>query len=398
MTLTLRGRRYDTGEPVCVRTDKDRIVSVDPCTPDGPVESWPWLAPGLVDLQINGHGGIWFSSSDLTPEKVVKTVESHFKSGITRMLPTLVTAGHEELRNGFDAVRRACEQSDWVHRMVAGCHLEGPYISGADGPRGAHPLRHVRPCDWDEFLQLQAASGGRIRLVTLAAEAQGAPEFIRRAVDSGVVVAIGHTAADSGEIQAAVDAGARLSTHLGNGAHGQIRRHPNYIWDQLGDSRLMASIITDGHHLPPAVIRSMIRSKTPAGIIITCDAAGLAGCPPGEYAAAGGRVEILEDGRIVIAGQHQLLAGSGAQTDACVAHAVSVAGVSLAQAFDMAGKNPCRLLGLEVTRLRRGSRADLVQFEFAGPGDSIHWKTTVLGGVIRYGEASEVTLPEVSGS
>jgi N-acetylglucosamine-6-phosphate deacetylase len=386
VTLTLRGRRYDTGEPICIQVEGDRIASVDPVTPTGSTKDWPWIGPGLVDLQINGHGGIWFSNAQLTPEEVVATVEPHFKSGITRMLPTLVTASHEELSNGFSAIRQACEQNAWVDRMIAGCHLEGPFISGEDGPRGAHPLQHVRPADWGEFQKLQDASGGRIRLVTLAAESEGALEFIRNAVESGVAVAIGHTAANSDEVQAAVDAGARLSTHLGNGAHGQIRRHPNYIWDQLGDSRLMASIITDGIHLPPSVIRSIIRTKTTANVVITCDAAGLAGCPPGEYRAASGNVEILEDGRIVIAGQNQLLAGSSLLTDVCVAHAVAAGGVSLAQAFDMAGKNPCRLLGLEPTRLRRGSRADLVQFDFDGPGDSIRWRSTVMGGEVRFGE------------
>ena len=391
MTLTLYGRRYDTGEPVRITTEGDRISAVSPCTPSGPVADWPWIAPGLVDLQINGHGGIWFSNATLTPAEVVKTVEPLFGAGITRVLPTLVTASHEEFSNGFSAIRQACEQNAWVDQMIAGCHLEGPFISAEDGPRGAHPLKHVRPANWEEFLKLQDAAGGRIRLVTLAAESEGAPEFIRRAVDSGVTVAIGHTAANSDQIQAAADAGARLSTHLGNGAHGQIRRHPNYIWDQLGDSRLVASIITDSHHLPPSVIRSIIRTKTPAGVVITCDAAGLAGCPPGEYEAASGNVEILPDGRIVIAGQQQLLAGSSLLTDVCVAHAVMVGGVSLAQAFDMAGKNPCRLLGLEPTRLRRGSRADLVQFDFAGAGDAIHWRSTVMGGEVRFGEAATPT-------
>lgn len=388
MALTLHGRRYDTGEPVRITTDGDRISSVSPVTPSGSISDWPWIAPGLVDLQINGHGGIWFSNAELTPEEVVKTVQPLFASGITRVLPTLVTASHQALSNGFSAIRQACEATSWVDRMIAGCHLEGPFISGEDGPRGAHPLAHVRPADWDEFQKLQESAGGRILLVTLAAESEGAPDFIRRAVDSGVTVAIGHTAANSAQIQAAVDAGARLSTHLGNGAHGQIRRHPNYIWDQLGDARLTASIITDSHHLPPSVIRSIIRTKTPSGTVITCDAAGLAGCPPGEYEAASGNVEILKDGRIVIAGQQQLLAGSSLLTDVCVAHAIAVGGVSLSEAFDMAGRNPCRLLGIEVTRLSRGSRADLVQFDFDRPGDSIHWRSTVMGGAVFSGDVA----------
>ncbi len=389
--IQLRGRRYDTGEPVAVAIDGDRIVSVDAVTPVGPVADWPWIAPGLVDLQINGYGGIWFCKPGLTSDEVLKTLEPHFSYGITRMLPTLVTASHEALRDGFAAIRQAYEREAWVRDLVAGCHLEGPFISKEDGPRGAHPLQHVRPADWDEFQKLQETAGGLIRLVTLAAEAEGAVEFIRKAVDADITIAIGHTAANSDQIAAAVDAGARLSTHLGNGAHGQIRRHPNYIWDQLGDSRLMASIITDGHHLPPSVIRTMVETKGVSNIVITCDASGLAGCAPGEYEMPDkAKVEILDNGAIVLAGQRQLLAGSGSETDACVAHAIDVGGVTMKDAFDMAGKNPSRLLGLEQVRLRRGSRADLVLFRRdTADGESgatrINWLTTIAAGQIRFG-------------
>src|SRR5690606_23768857 len=125
-------------------------------------------------------------------------------------------------------VRAACEREPWAAKMVPGCHVEGPYISPEDGPRGAHPLDHVRPCDPAELDRWQAASGSRVRLVTLAPESAGAVEFIRYAVSQGVRISIGHTAASTEQIAAAVDAGACLSTHLGNGAHGTLRRHPNY--------------------------------------------------------------------------------------------------------------------------------------------------------------------------
>lgn len=387
--LQIKGRRYDTGESVCIETEGDRIRAVSPIEAPADAGRLPLIAPGLFDLQINGHGGTWFSDESLTPEKVIQTLEPHYRFGITRLLPTLVTASHEAFISGFTAIRKACEQERWVDQMVAGCHQEGPYIAREDGPRGAHPLQHVRAADWDEFCCYQEASGGRIRLVTLAAEAEGAVPFIRKAVAAGITIAIGHTGANSDQIAAAADAGARLSTHLGNGAHGQMRRHPNYIWDQLGDSRLMASIIPDGHHLPPSVIRSFIRAKGKSNVVITCDAAGLAGCPPGRYEAASGQVEILEDGRIVIAGQNQLLAGSSLETDVCVAHALSVADLSLREAFDMAGRNPCRLLGCEEVSLSAGSRADLVVFDYAGPGARINWRATIASGELRFGTISQ---------
>src|SRR5262249_24589554 len=220
---------------------------------------------------------------------------------------------------GFAAISAACEEHAWLDDVIPGCHLEGPFLSGEDGPRGAHPREHVRPADWDEFQELQRISGDRIKLVTLAPEVAHAIEFIRRAAASGVRVAIGHTAASEEQIRSAVDAGATLSTHLGNGSHATIRRHPNYIWEQLGEPRLAASIIADGLHLPASVVRSIVWAKSTQKTIITCDASGWAGCKPGVYENELAKVVVLEDGRIVVVGQPGVLAGSSRLTDACVA-------------------------------------------------------------------------------
>jgi N-acetylglucosamine-6-phosphate deacetylase len=337
-------RRYDTGEAVRITIDGTKIAAVEPACPDGPIADWPFVAPGLFDLQINGHGGIWFSDRALTPERVVAAIEPYFAHGVTRLCPTLVTNSHAALSAGFTAIRQACEQHRWLDQVVPGCHLEGPYLSGEDGPRGAHPQAQIRPADWDEFCVLQKQSGNRIRLVTIAPEVPHAIEFIRRAVETRVRIAIGHTAATGDQIKAAVEAGATLSTHLGNGAHPIIRRHPNYIWEQLGESRLMASIITDGEHLPESVIRSIVRTKSVQQTIITCDASGWAGCAPGTYLNDLGKVEVLEDGRIVVAGREgrDILAGSGTATDHCVAHAAQCGAATLREAIEMTCRNPTR--------------------------------------------------------
>lgn len=384
--MEVKGRRYENGEPVRLTIEGRSIRSVEPVSPRVDVEHWPYVAPGLFDLQINGHGGCWFSSEDLTAEKVMEVLRPHYRFGLTRLCPTLVTNSCEALAAGFSAIREACERERWVDDLVPACHLEGPYISPEDGPRGAHRLEHVRPPDWSEFEKLQAASGNRIRLITLAPEVEGACDFIRRTVSTGVVVALGHTAANSDQIREAVDAGARLSTHLGNGAHATLRRHPNYIWDQLGDPRLTASIITDGHHLPQSVVRTIVATKSPHGTIITCDAAGLAGCSPGRYRDGSLEVEILDDGRIVVAGQRELLAGSSLSTDKCVANVMSFTGVTLQQACDMAGRNPAQRLGFEEIRLRRGSRADLTLFTYREPVNSLGVVATIAAGALRFGE------------
>lgn len=382
--MELVGRRYDTFEAVSVKIKGNKISSIE-LLPDSEAAGLPFIAPSMFDLQINGHGGIWFNKPELTPDEVCQVLEKHYQYGITRLCPTLITSSYENYVSGFSAIRQACEENDWVEQMVPGCHLEGPFISPIQGPRGAHPLDQVRAADWDEFCKLQELSGNRIRLITLAPEVDNAIPFIKKAVASGVVVSIGHTAAEPEQITEAVEAGARLSTHLGNGAHGTLRRHPNYIWEQLGEPRLMASIITDGHHLPASVVRTIIKTKGVENVIITCDASGLAGSPPGIYDEGSVKMEVLEDGPIVIAGQRQLLAGSGLETDTCVTTAVDMAGISLQEALDMAGLNPARLLGFEEIKLEVGSRADLILFHYEGTGSRMNIQTTLSCGSVKYG-------------
>ncbi|MBS0205262.1 MAG: amidohydrolase family protein [Planctomycetes bacterium] len=384
--LKLRARSYENGEPVQVTIVGDRIRSVEPAWPDGTVGDWPYVAPALFDLQINGHGGIWFSNDALTSDDVVAALRPHYRYGVTRLCPTLITNSYEGLAAGFAAIRAACETHPFADKMVCGCHLEGPYISSEDGPRGAHPREHVRAADWSEFQKLQQISGNRIKLVTIGPEVDGALEFIRRAVDSGVVIAIGHTAATPEQVRAAVDAGARLSTHLGNGAHAMIHRHRNYIFEQLADNRLTASLIVDGHHLPASLVQTFLKVKSPKRTILTCDAAGWAGCPPGVYESKLGRSEILENGKLVVAGQRELLAGSAQETDTCVANVIEFAGVSLKDAVDMASKNPARMLGYEVVRLRRGSLADLMVFRIPPEGKRLEIEATIAGGELAYGK------------
>ena len=385
------GRRYDTGEPCSITIKNDRIVDVTPVWPSGPLSDWPYVAPGLFDLQINGHSGIWYSHAGLTRDQVLLTLQAYFAYGVTRLYPTLITTSYEAFAAGFAALRQACDEHRWADNMVPGFHMEGPYLCGEDGPRGAHPLEHIRPADWNEFSRLQEIAGGRIRLVTLSPESDVAIDFIKRAVATGITIAIGHTAATRDQIQAAVDAGATLSTHLGNGAHGMMRRHPNCIWEQLGEPRLYASIITDGHHLPATVVNSIVRAKTPYRTILTCDASGLAGCAPGIYELGSGRFELLPDGKIVVAGQQQLLAGSSLGTDTCVASVIRMTGCSLRDAIDMASRSPARLLNHPQYRLQRGSRADLFLFHLPEGASRLDVVATFAGGELRFGEVPQLS-------
>jgi N-acetylglucosamine-6-phosphate deacetylase len=158
-----------------------------------------------------------------------------------------------------------------------------------------------------------------------------------------------------------------------------LPRHDNVIWQQLGSDELWASLIVDGQHLPPPVVRCMLRAKTPARTVLTCDASSLAGLPPGRYREWGQDLEITPAGRIVVAGT-PYLAGSWAFLDHCVRSAMSIAGIDLAQAIGMASIQPRELLGLPCHRLEPGHPADLVLFERDVNG--LPWvRDTLVGGV-----------------
>ncbi|MGQ9576517.1 MAG: N-acetylglucosamine-6-phosphate deacetylase [Thermoguttaceae bacterium] len=372
--MELYGRRYDTAEPVRVDTEHGRVVRLTAIEGWGqtgcPPEQWPWLAPGLIDLQVNGYGGQEFSSAELTPQKVASIVRAFEPFGVTRLCPTLTTERFSVLEHALKAIAGACEDSPELARRIPGIHLEGPYITAEEGARGAHPKEHCRRPDWDEFQRLQEAAGGRIRIVTLSAEFEESIPFIRRAVHSGLIVAIGHTAATPDQIRAAADAGARMSTHLGNGSHLLLPRLHNYLWAQLAEDRLMAGLICDGHHLPPEVVKVFVRAKTAERCILVSDISGQAGRPPGRYESPFCNVEILPDGRLVVAGQTDLMAGASVPLSAGVANVMRFATVDLPTAIRMAVDHPAALLGVEPGGLDVGQRADLVQFELAQPAQS----------------------------
>lgn len=275
MSSRIRARHYITGKPVEISCVDGKIASIAPI--DAQVLDAGWVAPALFDLQVNGCDGHSFNSEKLTVDSVAHVVGVCRQHGIGGICPTLVTNSFAGLAHGMATIRSACEQDRALAAAVPAIHLEGPYISREDGPRGAHPKQHVRPPDWDEFRRLQDAAGGLIRLHTLAPEHDGAIVFIEKLVGSGVVVALGHTAATPAQLRDAVKAGAKLSTHLGNGSHAVLPRHENYIWEQLANDDLWASVICDGHHLPPSVVKVMLRVKTPARTVLTCDASSLAG-------------------------------------------------------------------------------------------------------------------------
>jgi N-acetylglucosamine-6-phosphate deacetylase len=359
--MRIRGRHYRSAQVIDVVLERGRIAAVE--SPRGmPDMAGDWIAPGLFDLQINGCMGKAFVDPDLSYEDIGAIVATCRQHGITALCPTLITASAADLIAGFTALRQARERSAALATAMPCFHLEGPYLSPEDGPRGAHPRQHIRPPDEVEFARLQEAAGGAIRLITLAPEWPEALGFIERRVAEGVVVALGHTAASPERIREAVDAGARLSTHLGNGAHAMLPRHPNYLWEQLSAEQLSASLIADGHHLPDAVLRVMLRAKRPGKVILTCDASSLAGLPPGRYAQWGTELEVLPGGKVVVPGT-PYLAGSGVFLDSCIATLERLDEWPLADVLEAASLQPRSLLGLPAAGLVEGAAADVILYQ-----------------------------------
>ena len=319
-------------------------------------------------------------------------VRALWHHGVTAVCPTVITNAEEHMLAALRAIDRACADDPMIGASIPGIHVEGPHIATDDGPRGAHPLAHVRPPDLAEYRRWQEAAGGRIRIITLSPEYLEAVAYIEAIVADGVIASIGHTAASTEQIRAAVDAGARWSTHLGNGAHAMLRRHPNYIWDQLAEDRLMAGFIFDAHHLPPAVMQTMIRAKGIERSVLVSDALHVAGLGPGEYTLPdGASVTLLPSGRLELTGT-PFLAGCATGLPTCVSNAVRYAGLSVAEAIRTVTTNPSKLLGLDALgwhdSLRIGARANLTVFR-QDPADLlISIVTTVVDGTVVHGNVA----------
>ena len=367
------GRDPATGRTLCVTTDGGVIAEVRPAT--GTAEEW--LAPGLVDLQVNGFAGHDVNDAELSAETVVALVRALWRVGVTTVLPTVVTASEWRITRAVAMIARARGADPGVAHAIPYVHVEGPFLSDQDGPRGVHDARHIRRASIKELHRWGALAG----MVTVSPHNEAAIEFIAAAARAGVRCAIGHTHACPEQITRAVDAGAELSTHLGNGAHALLARHPNYLWAQLANDRLAAGFIADGHHLPADTFKAMLRAKGLDRAHLVSDCTELGGMPPGRYRTpVGGEVELSPDGRLSYVGTPFLAGASRSLADG-VANAIAMANLTLADALRLATANPGRFVGGRGV-LRPGAPADLITFAWQ-PGDStLGIRTVVANGAV----------------
>lgn len=323
-----------------------------------------YVAPGLVDLQINGFKGIDFNSENLSVADVLTVTQVLLERGITNYFPTIISNRDEAVHSLIEVVVSACRSNDQVNSCIGGIHLEGPFLSLEEGPRGAHPKQFVKAPDWELFERWQNSAEGRIRIITLAPEWPGSVDFIKRCVASGVVVSIGHTSASPEQINLAIDAGARMSTHLGNASHALLPRHSNYVWEQLASDQLWSTLIADGFHLPDALLKIFLKVKPDKSVLVS-DATAYADLPTGPYSGhIGGDVILDSSGKLYMANSPQMLAGSAQSLLWCVNQLVRKNIVPLSEAWEMASLKPMEAVFGEVTNgLNIGKPADLVLFE-----------------------------------
>jgi N-acetylglucosamine-6-phosphate deacetylase len=363
--LKCSGRDAISGEPITIEFD-EVIQHLDPAFSE--VADDEYIAPGFIDIQVNGFAGVDYNSPDASHDEIARSLRVMFSTGVTRCFPTVITGDPEKMLGALRNLAAAREALAEGPAMEA-FHVEGPHISPEDGPRGAHPQRWVRPPDINEYKRWQEAAQGNVRLVTLSPEWPEAPRYIDALGRDGVVTSIGHTKATAEQIQEAVSAGATLSTHIGNGAHSVMSRHPNYIWEQLAEDRLNASMIVDGIHIGKAFLRVALRAKGVERSVLITDAVMPAMCSPGHYRLGEVEVELHEDQSVRMAGGTRL-AGSSLRMDRGVGNLMKIAGLTLAEAITMATTNAARAgrVGGRIRGLQPGSRADVVKFRRADGG------------------------------
>jgi N-acetylglucosamine-6-phosphate deacetylase len=390
MSFKVKGKVIGSGESAVIEMEKGFIQAVHSslASSDGIIGSGDlWLGPAFFDIQVNGFAGVDLNSGRVTLEELEQVMVKLREKGVALFCPTIITNSFEHMAACFRAIAQVCHNSR-IAQAIPALHMEGPYISPQEGPRGAHPLEHIRTPSWDEFQRLQECAQGLIGMLTLAPELDGAISLTEKLTDSGVAVAIGHTAAGSKDIQAAIRAGAKSSTHLGNGSHAVIPRHDNYIWEQLASDELWASFIVDGHHLPPSVVKCLVRAKGINRSILTSDAIVAAGMPPGKYRLGDTEVVVSPELRVERADTagSGYLAGSALDLLRGVENVVRFTGVSLEEAIRMASLNPATLMGIteRLGKIEAGREANLIVFQWDEVTKRLSLKYTIHQGEVVY--------------
>jgi N-acetylglucosamine-6-phosphate deacetylase len=313
-----------------------------------------WLVPGFVDMHLHGGGGAWIFSADL--EEVGQAVRFHLGHGTTSMLASIATSPLDSMLASASVVARAAAGP--LAPALAGIHLEGPFInrerSGAQDPEA---IRDPDPAAMERLLE---ACAGWARVVTVAPELAGGLELVRQIVRSGAVPAVGHTQAAYEEATAAIDAGARVSTHLFNAMPGLHHRNLGTVGAALSREEVVCELVNDGVHLRPEVVRVVFQAAGARRVALVTDSIAAAGMADGDYDF--GRVPLRVRGGIARLGDGRTIAGSTLTMDAALRRAVQEVGIPMEDAVTAASSTPARAIGIggRTGSIEPGKAADLV--------------------------------------
>ena len=299
---------------------------------------------GFVDIQTNGWMGTDFADADLTVDRVKQITRELVAKGTIAFCPTIITSPLDRYERNLAVMAEAMGDSD-VGGHILGIHVEGPFLSPEPGAVGAHPKECIRDPDPKLFDQFMKWADGKIAILTVAPERPNCAELVKHATKSGVAVAMGHHLASDEDMQRAVDAGASMCVHLGNGIPNEINRHDNPFWWLLANDSVRTMVITDGHHVPADMIKVVVRAKGADGMVVTSDASPLAGMPPGKYKVFGELPVVIDDTGLIYSEQSKSLAGSHSTVLECMNHLASLELLTEDQLWQVGFDNPLAAIG-----------------------------------------------------
>lgn len=337
-------RHYRDGSPLLVTWTSGVLSSMEPG--DEKEAGDLWIAPGLIDLQVNGYAGVDFQRDDhVSEESLLKMVRAMKRDGCHRTLLTLITAPWEDLTRRMRNYRKIIQANPELKAALPGWHIEGPFLSHEPGFSGAHNPSYMHDPTPGQIREFKEIVGDDPMLLTLAPEREGSEAAIREAVNCGFVISFGHTNASASQLHAGVKAGGRAFTHFGNGVTQQLDRHDNILWRVLNEPSLVVGLIPDSIHVSPALFRIFHRTIDPALIYWTTDAMAAGGAPPGLYSIAGIEVMVGED-RVVRNPVTKTFAGSALEPIEGIRRGSKMLDRRWQDVWDFFSANPARLMGL----------------------------------------------------